>query len=316
MSKQNKVNAYWKKRHAEQERMKLKDAKEIEKEVNRIYRNVSNEIEKEINSFFAKYASDEGITRQEAKKRASKADVTAFESKAKQYVDEKNFSDKANKELKLYNLKLRSSRLELLQKHINLELVGLANDEETKLTQWKKDAFYKTYKDQAGILGMSVPEPDELERMMKVFIDKPYHGADFSERIWGRNNDINKWLDTNVYEQIIGGKNPREIVPDLKRAFDVTSYEAERLARTEQAFMSTEAQREAYEEGGVEWFDLIPESSACDECIDVAENGPYKVSEMQAGVNSVVHPNCLCSVSINTDNDTELLNRIFEANNL
>ncbi|MFJ1245195.1 phage head morphogenesis protein, partial [Bacillus amyloliquefaciens] len=57
---------------------------------------------------------------QDAKKKIDAFDVKAFQNKAKQYVDERNFSDKANKELKQYNTAMYVSREKLLQMQLGL----------------------------------------------------------------------------------------------------------------------------------------------------------------------------------------------------
>jgi hypothetical protein len=94
---------YWLKREEEALKHRITDEKEYQKEIQQIYQNMLDACQKEIESFYAKYASAEGISIAEAKKRVSKHDVKAFERKAAKYVKEKDFSDKANEELRLYN---------------------------------------------------------------------------------------------------------------------------------------------------------------------------------------------------------------------
>lgn len=72
-----------------------------------------DEINKEINGFYTKYAAKEGITMAEAKKRVSKLDIAAYERKAKKYVETKDFSNRANEEMRTYNLTMKVNRLEL-----------------------------------------------------------------------------------------------------------------------------------------------------------------------------------------------------------
>lgn len=65
------------------------------------------QIQKEIDSFYAKYASKEGITIAEAKKRASKLDMEEFSRKAEKVCRRENFSKQANEEMRLYNLTMK-----------------------------------------------------------------------------------------------------------------------------------------------------------------------------------------------------------------
>lgn len=91
--------------------------------------------DKEINAFYSKYAAKEGITMAEAKKRADKLDMEAYERKAKQYVKEKNFTDKANAEMRLYNLTMKVNRLELLKANIGLKMASGFSDLEKHFDQ-------------------------------------------------------------------------------------------------------------------------------------------------------------------------------------
>ena len=97
-----------------------------------------DQIQKEIDSFYAKYASKEGITIAEAKKRASKLDMEEFSRKAKKYVEEKNFSKQANDEMRLYNLTMKVNRLELLKAQIGLEPVSY-----THLCLWQLEGLFR-----------------------------------------------------------------------------------------------------------------------------------------------------------------------------
>ena len=71
--------------------------------------------------FNAKYATKEGISLAEAKRRVSKLDIEEYGRKAAKYVKEKDFSDQANEEMRLYNATMKINRLELLKANIGLE---------------------------------------------------------------------------------------------------------------------------------------------------------------------------------------------------
>ena len=66
---------YWAERERENLEKNLKTEAEYFKEIEDIYKYTMDQIQKEIDSFYAKYASKEGITIAEAKKRASKLDM-------------------------------------------------------------------------------------------------------------------------------------------------------------------------------------------------------------------------------------------------
>ena len=115
-----------------------------------------DEIQKEINGFYVRYAKKEGITIAEAKKRASKLDMEEYSRKAAKYVKEKNFSDAANEEMRLYNMTMKVNRLEMLKARMGLELVSGFDELQKFFDEKLTDRTLEEFERQAGILGKSV----------------------------------------------------------------------------------------------------------------------------------------------------------------
>ena len=102
---------------------------------------------------------------------------------------------------------------------------------------------------------------------------------------------------------MIQGKNPRVLARELKKAFDTSRYNAERLMRTELARVQTEAQKQSFERNGFEEYEFIANSGCCDICQGL--NGKhFKVAKMTPGENAApLHPNCRCSVAAWEDSE-------------
>lgn len=280
---------YWKNREEQNLRSNLKEEEEYVKEINRIYDRLMVQITKEINDFYVKYAKKEGITISEAKKRVKKLDINAYAEKAKKYVKEKDFSDEANEEMRLYNLTMKVNRLELLKAQIGLELVDNFNDLQKyfdeKLTKRTLDEF----KRQAGILGKTLLNN---EKAAHAVVNASFHNATFSDRIWLYQgllkNDLYKLLQTGIVQ----GKNPRVLAADLVKKFDVSKYNAERLMRTEFARVQTEAQKQSFERNGYDEYEYIAcgKSDVCDIC-KALDGKHFKVKDMMVGENAPpMHP--------------------------
>ena len=247
------------------------------------------QITKEINDFYVKYAKREGITISEAKKRVKKLDINVYAEKAKKYVKEKDFSDEANEEMRLYNLTMKVNRLELLKAQIGLELVDNFNDLQKyfdeKLTKRTLDEF----KRQAGILGKTLLNN---EKSAHAVVNASFHNATFSDRIWLYQgllkNDLYKLLQTGIVQ----GKNPRVLAADLVKKFDVSRYNAERLMRTELARVQTEVQKQSFERNGYDEYEYIAcgKSDVCDIC-KALDGKRFKVKDMMVGENAPpMHP--------------------------
>ena len=86
-------------KHIEQS---LKDDRKMKRELAKIYNSSLEDIQRHIDADIMRFAAKENVSMAEAKRIISKTDVEAFQSTAKRYVEEKNFTPKANKELRRY----------------------------------------------------------------------------------------------------------------------------------------------------------------------------------------------------------------------
>ena len=292
---------YWKKREQENLRKNLKSEAEYAKEIQQTYKFAMDQIQKEIDSFYAKYAKDEGITITQAKKRASKLDMEEYSRKAKKYVKEKNFSKQANEEMKLYNLTMKVNRLELLKASIGLELVS-AFDElqqfyEQKLTDRTMDEFNR----QAGILGSTVP--DNAAVLAATIVNSSFHNAKYSERIWMHQDLLRNELGKLLTRGMVQGKNPRVLARELRKTFDVSIYNSERLMRTELARVQTEAQLQSYKENGFEEYEYMAchNRDVCANC-KALDGKIFKIDDGMPGENAPpMHPSCHCATTAHMD---------------
>lgn len=264
-------------------------------ELTRRYQSALDNIKREIDAFYSTYADKENISIAEAKKRAAKHDVQAFARKAKKYVEEKNFSKKANEELRLYNLTMKVNRLELLKSNIGLELIALGDDLEKYTNVVLTDEALEEARRQAGILGQ-ITKFDE--KAVKDIVDASFHNATFSELIWSYQDILKSTLDKQLTQGILQGISPLVMARKIQDIFKSSRYEAERLFVTESARIQTEIQRDSYNRYGYEQYVLIIEPGACKKCRTAEESNPIFVRDMTIGVNAPpLHPNCRCSTS-------------------
>src|SRR5699024_8459342 len=121
--------AYWKRRERENISKQIKDDKEVAIKYKSNQGRAMDDIQEQIDAFYGRYAANENITMNEAKKRDTRLDITKYRSKDKFYVKEKNFSPQANEQMRLYNVTMKTQRLELLKANINLELSAMTNED-------------------------------------------------------------------------------------------------------------------------------------------------------------------------------------------
>ena len=291
---------YWKNRETEQRKHNIQDEAEYQKRIQEIYQNMIDEIEKEINGFYGRYAKKEGITMAEAKKRAAKADIEALGRKAAKYVKDKDFSDQANEEMRLYNMTMKVNRLELLKAQIGLEMVAGFDEMEKYFGKILTDRAISEFERQAGILGKTI---QNNAKAAKVIVNASFHNATYSDRIWMYQDMLKNDLSSLLQTGLIQGQNPRRLATHLRKRFGVSQSNAERLMITELARVQTEAQKQSFERNGFEEYTFLALGTACPIC-RALDGKHFKIKKMMPGENAPpVHPRCRCSISAYEDSE-------------
>lgn len=297
---------YWRKREEEALKNRIKEEKEYDRKVRQIHQNMLDACQKEIESFYAKYAKAEGITIADAKKRVAKMDIEAYERKAKRYVKEKNFSPKANEEMRLYNATMKINRLEMLKANIGLELIAGHDELDKFMAGILKGRTEDELKRQAGILGKTVRNN---AAKANAIVNGSFHNGTFSDRIWQYQDMMRQDLGRLLQQGLIQGKNPRALTKDLRKYLigdkhgKGATYNVERLMRTELARVQTEAQRQSFVRNGFTQYTFHANRDCCDICAMLDEKH-FEVEDMMPGKNAPpMHPNCRCSTSAYEDDD-------------
>lgn len=291
-----KNHKYWADR--EKENRKKVDARTdgYEAEINEIYANMESEIDTQIQAWYQKYATDEGISMAEARKRVSKLDIEAYERKAKRYVKQHNFSDQANAEMKLYNLTMKVNRLEMLKAQIGLEMTAANSDVENLMKQHLQDESVEEYSRLAGILGGTIT--GDLPERAASIAEGSYKGATFSERIWTNQDALKAQLDITLRRAIIGGRGADALTSDLTNRFDVSRNEAKRLLVTEIRRVQTDTARRLYEDQGFARYTFMATGPRPCEVCKALDNKNFLVKDMLPGENAPpMHPYCHCTTA-------------------
>lgn len=291
---------YWQKRETEHAKKNKMSEQAYAEEIRKTYAYMADQIQKEIDGFYTKYATKEGISLAEAKRRVSKLDIEEYGRKAAKYVKEKDFSDQANEEMRLYNATMKINRLELLKANIGLEMVSGFDELQKYFDRTLTQQTIEEFRRQAGILGNSVQENGKMAR---AIVDASFHNATYSDRIWMYQDMLKNELSSLLQTGLIQGQNPRRLAKHLRERFGVSQSNAERLMITELARVQTEAQRQSFERNGFEEYTFLALGDACPIC-RALDGKHFKVKKMISGTNAPpMHPRCRCSVAAYEDSE-------------
>ena len=307
MAKQD--DTYWKKR-TEKERAYMQKATDI-KGLKYHYDVAMDEIQRKIDAEFARL-DRLGFSKFDV----TQADIKAFEREAKQAVKDadkmrqelgrnptrKDFTNELNDHMTVYNATMRINRLEYLKSSAAMSLMDANVKVQGEMTAELRKKYLAEYKRQAGILGMSLNQPNAKWTMNKVMAQ--LDGVTFSDRIWRNMDSLKARLDVILTGGTIGGQNSSVLARRLRsEVSDLFQHQAkyvtERIARTESTRVIGAAQLDSYKDAGLEYTKWIAEASACDFCEDIAHGGlhgegVYKLDKVPAYPH---HPNCMCSLA-------------------
>lgn len=266
-----------------------------DKLITQLYQESYDRLQAQIDKFYLGYAGREGLTKQEAMKRASEFDVTKFAEKARKAVKEKDFSHKTNSWLRVYNLKMKVSRLELLKAELGLEINSLTSNLDEVFDKARRSECLAEFKRQAGILGIS---SKGATKRLEAILNADFYGQNFSSRVWGKNG-----LQSQLQKDIFASLNRiytdmngyQKEMKRLSERYNASESSAKRLLKTEIARINADTDHAVLKDNGFTHMIFVAESGACDICKPL-DNTAVPIDKVEKGVNMFpMHPNCRCS---------------------
>lgn len=266
-----------------------------DKLITQLYQESYDRLQAQIDKFYLGYAGREGLTKQEAMKRASEFDVTKFSERARKAVKEKDFSHKTNSWLRVYNLKMKVSRLELLKAELGLEINNLTSNLDEVFDKARRSEYLAEFKRQAGILGIS---SKGAKKRIETILDADFYGQSFSSRVWGKNG-LQSQLQRDVFaslNRIYTDMNGyQKEMKRLAEKYNTSESSAKRLLKTEIARINADTDHTVLKDNGFTHMIFVAESGACDICKPL-DNTAVPIDKVEKGVNMFpMHPNCRCS---------------------
>jgi SPP1 gp7 family putative phage head morphogenesis protein len=301
-------------------RQNLADDKAFNTSLEKYYQRTIDAINKDIQSELQSFATRDGVSLAEARKKVSKADVRQFEAEAKKVVKEadqmrkkskrvsySDFSDEVNERMRLYNVTMRINRLEYLKSLIGVRLIELGVDINNELNVKLDEDTRNELERQSGILagaGMADAMDWWTEENVQKIVMSNTRSANFSARIWSNVDVLKSELEKQLSRVLISGENPKATAKEFYKHMtkDVGNMRAaaERIARTESARCQTQATLESFKEYDVKYCRWIAEPRACVVCKEIASHssgngvGVYPVKDVPE---LPQHPNCRCALS-------------------
>lgn len=258
---------YWRKRFEQLEEAQNNKSVKYYLELEKQYKLAMTSIEKDILVWYNRFAQNEGISLLEAKKLLNTRELEEFKWNVEEYIKygkENAINQKWMKELENASARVHITRLEALKLQIQQQVEVLYGNELDGIDKLMRDiytsGYYHTaFNVQQGVnVGWSLMSLD-TNRINKI-ISKPWatDGLNFSERIWGKHRPtlVNE-LHTKLTQSIIRDENPKNLVNDFAKRFNVSKSQAKNLIMTESAFFASASRKDCFSDLDVEKYEII-----------------------------------------------------------
>ena len=257
---------YWEKRFEQLEDAQAKKAAAYYAELAKQYRKAANDVQREIDTWYARFAENNELTLQGARKLLDRDELEEFKWSVLDYIEKGktlNYSDAWAKQLENASTRFHISRLEAIkvqmQNHVEM-LYGNELDDITDLmTDIYTEGYYHTaYEIQKGFnIGYDLMKLDE-NKVAKV-LSKPWaaDGSNFSDRIWKHKSQLVSELHNGLTQAIIRGQHPSVVTDAIAKRFNVSKRQAGTLVMTESAFFASASNRDCYKDLGVERYEVL-----------------------------------------------------------
>lgn len=296
---------YWQRRSEQIAKLQYRKADEYAAKLLKEYQRAIRNIERDMESFFARYAVENEVTMDEARKLLTRDELNEFRMALDEFIEKaKNNADgRWTKQLNETYYRTRISRLEALLIQIRQQIEILAGSAqkgaESLLGGVYEDTYYRTlYEVQKGIgIGVSFAKID-TQAIEKVLQTK-WLGENYSQRIWRNRDRLVNELQTRLYQGFIRGDSIDRMTQELARRMEVSYHAAERIVRTESSFVTHQATWDGYKASGVvekyEYLATLDDRTS--EVCRSMDGKVFRLSEKEVGINyPPLHPNCRSTV--------------------
>jgi len=162
--------------------------------------------------------------------------------------------------------------------------------------------YSKSGKSLLSQVGASPNQFDVKDKNLQKIIDKQvFKFCEETNATTTKNlNDALDELRDKLEEGLVeDGQSLKQLTEAVGEVFDsAEEYRARRIAKTESAFANNNAVKESARQSGVvKSFYIIPNSGACQQCLDFIEENPEIA--IDSDLLPPIHPNCECSTACN-----------------
>lgn len=285
---------YWKQRFTQLEAAQNRKGATAYLEMEKQYKAAQNELEAQIARWYQRFADSNGISLAQAKQWLKGQDLAEFKWDVKEYIKygkENAINGAWMQELENASAKFHISRLEALQIQTQNSLETMFAQQVGTMKKALSDVYasgyyHTAYAVQQGFgLGWDIAGLDQAQ--IEKVLSKPWavDGYNFSTRIWNSKTKLIGEVHNELSKNLLTGADPQKAIDSLAKKMGTSKSNAERLVMTEQAYFSSAAQKDCFNNLDVEEYEIVAtlDSHTSDICRSL-DGKVFKMSDYKPGV--------------------------------
>lgn len=197
---------------------------------------------------------------------------------------------KMNVEKPLISDFYRYNNLQKIEKQINDSILQLGIKEADFTKQALQHATLVGSQAAADVLNTNVLNKSAIDELIK----RPWHDANFSDRIWKNKAQLINSLKSELTNGIIQGKSIYEVANTIDVRLDVGRSQTQRLVRTEYMHALNQGQIESYRAKGytkLKWIATMDDKTS-----KICRKLNRKEFDIENLPDIPAHPNCRCTM--------------------
>lgn len=285
---------YWKQRFTQLEAAQNRKGATAYLEMEKQYKAAQNELEAQIARWYQRFADSNGISLAQAKQWLKGQDLAEFKWDVKEYIKygkENAINGAWMQELENASSKFHISRLEALQIQTQNSLETMFAQQMGTMKKALSDVYasgyyHTAYTVQQGFgLGWDIAGLDQAQ--IEKVLSKPWavDGYNFSTRIWNSKTKLIGEVHCELSKNLLTGADPQKAIDSLAKKMGTSKSNAGRLVMTEQAYFSSAAQKDCFNDLDVEEYEIVAtlDSHTSDICRSL-DGKVFKMSDYKPGV--------------------------------
>lgn len=285
---------YWKQRFTQLEAAQNRKGAGAYLEIEKQYKAAQNELEAQLARWYKRFADSNGISLAQAKQWLKGQDLAEFKWDVKEYIKygkENAINGAWMQELENASSKFHISRLEALQIQTQNSLETMFAQQMGTMKKALSDVYasgyyHTAYAVQQGFgLGWDIAGLDQAQ--IEKVLSKPWavDGYNFSTRIWNSKTKLIGEVHNELSKNLLTGADPQKAIDSLAKKMGTSKSNAGRLVMTEQAYFSSAAQKDCFNDLDVEEYEIVAtlDSHTSDICRSL-DGKVFKLSDYKPGV--------------------------------